>query len=96
NFVDSNRAMLLDLIARDGDVRRATVSALRPILAGAETTTDVLGRVLMKNDLIRLKKLAKEVSRKGDRKLQIAMKPIIALSTKAEGKSLADILQIKL
>ena len=96
NFVDGNRAMLLDLIARDGDVRRATVSALRPILAGAETTTDVLGRVLLKNDLIRLKKLAKEVSRKGDRKLQIAMKPIIALSSRAEGKSLADILQIKL
>lgn len=94
DFVDSNRAELLALAARDGDVRRATVAALRPLVAGTTTTTDVLTRVLTARDLHRLEKLAGELIGKGSPKLQAAAKPVVALRRKAEGKSIAEVLGI--
>jgi hypothetical protein len=64
SLVDRYRAQLAPLLVFDGDVRRATVVAVKPLVAGATTTTDVLERVLTEEDLQRLDKLAQEVSRK--------------------------------
>lgn len=94
-LVDVHRAELLTLLATDGDVRRATVAALQPILAGAITTTDVFGRVLSGKDLVRIDKLIAEVSRKAGPKLRGAMKPLVELRQKAEGKSLAQVFGIR-
>jgi hypothetical protein len=44
SFVDRHRGELLTLLVKDGDTRRAMAAALRPILVGAITTDDVLGR----------------------------------------------------
>lgn len=96
DFVSKNRAQLLTLLAKDGDIRRATVDALRPILVGATTTTDVLDRAFTQEDLKRLDKLAREIHSKCDRNFQTALKVLISLRSKAEGKTLAEILQIKL
>lgn len=96
DFVSQNRAQLLTLLAKDGDIRRATVAAFRPILAGATTTTDVLDRAFTPEDLKRLDKLAREISRKSDRKFQTALKVLMSLRRRAEGKTFAEILQIKL
>jgi hypothetical protein len=96
DFVSQNRAQLLTLLAKHGDIRRATVAALRPILAGSITTTDVLDRSFTPKDLKRLDKLAREISNKSDRKFQTALKVITSLMHKAEGKTMAEILKIKL
>lgn len=94
-FVDRNRAALLNALTQDRDIQRATIKALRPLVAGATITTDVLNRAITEEDLERLQTLAKEIVRKGDRKMKAAVKPLQALSSRASGKSLAKILQIK-
>jgi len=94
-FVDANRAELLTLVAKDGDVRRATIAALRPIVAGATTTDDVITRMLMKQDLERLDKLANLVAAKGSPSLKAAAKTMSALRPRSEGKSIADVLGLK-
>ena len=95
DFVSQNRAELLSLLAKDGDIRRATVAAFRPILAGATTTTDVLDRALTAQDLDRLDKLAREVSRKSSPKLRTALNVLQTLKPNTEGKTLANILRIR-
>jgi hypothetical protein len=95
DFVDKHRAELLTLLAKDRDVRRATVAAIRPLVAGATTTTEVLERVLTERDIKSLGLLAREVERKSGRKLQATLKMVRALGDKAAGKSLAGILDIK-
>lgn len=96
DFVDSQRAELLTLLAKDGDVRRATIAALRPLVMGATTTTDVLERVFTDKDLKRMDKLAREVTTKASPELQETLKPLLALRGKAEGKSMARLLGLKL
>jgi hypothetical protein len=96
DFADKHRAQLLTLLAKDRDVRRATVAALKPIVAGASTTTEVLERILTERDIKNLDLLAREVGRKSGRKLQGALKMIRSLGDKAAGKSLARILGIEL
>jgi len=96
DFVDNNRAELLTLLTKDRDIRRATVAALRPLLVGVTTTTDVLERRLTAEDLKRLDKLAREVSRKSGSKLKLALKVFQQFRLGVEGKSLANILRIKL
>jgi len=93
-FVDSHRAELVTLLAKDGDVRRATVAAFKPLLAGATTTTEVLERVLTAQDLARIDRLVREVSRKAGTSLKRALKPLTALRSSAERKSMAKILGI--
>ena len=93
-FVDSNRAELLTLVARDGDVRRATVAALRPLVAGTTTTTDVLTRVLTDADLARLDRVARQLLDKGSPKLQEAAQAMTALRRRAEGNTIAEVLGI--
>ena len=91
-----HQAELLLLLLRSGDVRRATVAAFRPLMAGATTTTDVLERILTAEDLKVFDKLAAEVSRGGSDKLSAGMKVVQSLWDKAEGKSLAEILNLEL
>ena len=95
-FVHKHRVELLTMLAKDGDIRRATVTAFQPLVAGATTTTDVLERVLTADDLKALARLAAEVSRKAGPMLQTGLKIVRALRDKAEGKSLARILGIQL
>jgi hypothetical protein len=95
-LVDDHRAELASLLMKDGDLRRATIAALRPLLGGATTTTDVLDRVLTADDLKRLDAVAREVSRRGSRELNRRLKPLLGLKSKAEGKTPAKILEIKL
>lgn len=94
-FVDDNRAELLSLLSRDGDIRRATVAALRPLVAGATTTTDVLERRLTERDVERLQKLAREVQRRGSRRLSTALKVLTALANRSAGRSIGGILGIR-
>ena len=94
-FVDQHRAELLNLLTKDGDIRRATVAALAPLVAGATTTTDVLERVMTAGDLDNLDKLSREVESKGSSRLKPALKMVRALRSKAEGRSLAEILELK-
>lgn len=95
-FVDKHRAPLLNLLTQDRDIQRATVKTLRPIVAGATTTTDVLNRVITDDDIAELKQLAKELSRRGDKRVNAAIKPLLALTSRASGKSIATLLQLKL
>jgi hypothetical protein len=94
-FVDEHRYELTTLLLRDGDLRRATIAALRPIVAGATTTTDVLERAFSAEDLKRLDAVARELSRRGSEEIQESLKPVLALGLRAEGKTAAAILGIK-
>lgn len=95
DFVDAHRAELLTLLTQDGDLRRATVAALRPLLAGATTTTDLLERTFTAGDLRRIDALAREVQRAGSAQLRRAVKPVFALRPTAEGKTVADVIGIR-
>lgn len=94
-FYDRNQAELLGLVSREGDVRRAVAAALRPLVAGATTTTDVLERVLTDQDLAAFDKLGRELERLGSERLKKALGPLRTLRGKAAGKSLADILGLE-
>jgi hypothetical protein len=95
DLVDVHRAELLTLLVTDGDVRRATIVALEPILAGAVTTSDVFDRVLDGRDLEQIDRLVREVSRKAGPKLRDALKPLVELRQKAQGKRLAQVFGIR-
>jgi hypothetical protein len=94
-FLDNNRAEFAELLLKSGDIRRAMVASLRPLVAGATTTTDVLQRVLTPDDLERLEALATEVARRGSKQLAKNLRPVQALAKNAAGRSLADILRIQ-
>jgi hypothetical protein len=94
-FVDAHRAALADMLLKDGDVRRATAASLRPILAGATTSTQVLQRSLTADDLKRLSALAEEVGRRGGKALQKRLTSVRRLAKQAEGKTVAELLGIE-
>ncbi|HLM10020.1 MAG TPA: hypothetical protein VK307_09930 [Thermoleophilaceae bacterium] len=95
-LVDSHRAELTDLLLKDGDVRRATVATLRPIVAGATTSTEVLERALTGEDLTRLERLADAVARRTSDRVDKSLGPVRRLARSAEGKTPAEILGITL
>jgi len=95
DFVDVHRHELLTLLARNGDVRRMTTAAFRPLLAGADTTGDVLERVLRGEDVARLEKLAEQVRSAASPGLAKALQPISDLAAGAEGKSMAQVLRMR-
>jgi hypothetical protein len=97
DFVDKHRADLLDLLVRNGDIRRATVAAIRPLVAGAITTSDLFERKLTDDDVDRLKKLASQVSRAASNaRLRTALKALVSLADKAEGKRIGAVFDLKL
>lgn len=96
DFVDQNRAELLTLFAKDGDVRRATLAGIKPLVSGTTTTSEVFERQVTAGDLDRLERLGRELARKGGPGLQESLKKLMELRPKGEGESLAKILKIKL
>lgn len=94
DFADQHRAELLTLFAKDGDVRRATLAAIRPLVAAAETTTDVMERKISREDLKRLNKMGRELMRKGSPKLKEALEQLKGLEPDA-GVTLGEALEIE-
>lgn len=94
DLVDEHRVQLVHLLLRNGDVRRATVATLRPLVAGATTSTDVLTRTLTAKDLRRLDRLAAEVARHGDERLSKSLAPLQRMTRKAEGRTPAEVLEL--
>ena len=94
DFFDQHRAELLTLFAKDGDVRRATLAAIRPLVAGAETTTDVMERVVTHEDLKRLNKAGRELMRKASPRLKETLEQLKALEPEA-GVTLGSALGIE-
>jgi hypothetical protein len=94
-FVDVNRAELLTMFAKDGDVRRSMLAAIRPLVAGAMTTSEVLERKVSKDDIERLERLGKELARKGGPRLQKGLEQLRRLKPDA-GVTMARALEIDL
>lgn len=95
DFVDEHSAELAQLLIKDGDVRRAAIAAVRPLVAGAATTTDVLERTLTPADLQRLGAFARELSRRGSKDIKRGLGPVVALGSAAKGKTPAKVLSIR-
>lgn len=93
--VDTHRGELLTLLAKDGDVRRATVAALRPATRGAVTTDDVLRTVVTDDVLARAERLATTVSRKASPALQAVVSDLQGLVDDARGATLAEIFDLQ-
>jgi hypothetical protein len=94
-FIDRHRSELLTLLIKDGDTRRALTAALRPILVGADTTSDVLRRSVTEADIARLDKLIALAAGKGSSAFSKSLKAVAAFFKDAAGKSLAESLEIK-
>lgn len=94
-FVDVHRHELLTLLAKNGDVRRATTATFRPLLAGAVTTGDVLERTFTDEDVRQLSKLAEQVQSAASPDLAKALRPLLEMAGNAEGKSLAQVLRMR-
>ena len=95
-LVETHRAEIANLLLKDGDVRRATAAALRPIVAGATTSTDVLERALTAEDLRRLDVLATEIGRRAGDEFGKRLAAVRRLAKSAEGRTPAEILGIEL
>lgn len=68
-FVDRHRAELLSMLLINGDARRSTVAALRPILRGATTTDRVFAYILGSEDLERVGLALDTVAKSGSKAL---------------------------
>lgn len=95
DFVRQNRAELLTLFAKDGDVRRASLSAIKPLVRGAVTTTEVLERNVTGEDLERLERLSRELERRAGPKLREGLERLRALKPES-GMVMAKALEIDL
>lgn len=93
--VDVHRGELLTMLAKDGDVRRAALSALRPVAGKAVTTDDVLDRVLDAEDVARFSKLADVVERRADKDLRAVLKELRGMLEGGEGRSLAQVFGVR-
>lgn len=93
--INRHRSEILTLVVKDGDTRRAMVAALRPILAGAVTTTDVLERKLTAQDVERLNRMLAVGSGNGTAELRKSLEALHALLDGATGRSLAEVLAIE-
>lgn len=95
DLLERHQAELLQLLSREGDVRRAIVAALRPLLAGCTTTTEVLERMLLPEDVTALTRLAKELERFAQGRLRKSLLMLQDLEGKVEGRTVGDILGIE-
>lgn len=94
-LLDRHQAELLQLLSRHGDVRRAIVAALRPLLAGATTTTEALRRVLLPEDVSALASLGRELERFAGDRLKTSLRMVQDLEGRADGRTLGDILDLE-
>lgn len=95
-FINRHRNELTTLVVNDGEAQRAIVSALRPILVGASTTTDVLEHKLTEFEVDQLNELINVWDSRGSASLRKSLKVFQALLDGATGRSLAEILAIKM
>ncbi|HEY0285349.1 MAG TPA: hypothetical protein VGC23_08170 [Vicinamibacterales bacterium] len=82
-FVTRHRAELLSMLLTNGDVRRSTVRALRPILRGAVTTDRVFAHVLVPEDLERVALALDTAAKSGSKALATDIR---ALRRKLDGR----------
>jgi hypothetical protein len=94
-LINRHQSELLTLVVTKGDFRRALLTALRPILRGAVTTTDVLERRLDKQDLDRLNRALDVVDTQGSPEFRKSLRFVRALLLEAEGRSLSEIFRIR-
>jgi hypothetical protein len=94
-FVNRHRAELLGLLVGDGDLRRALVAALGPLLRGAVTTSDILERRIEPADAARIDRLAQVGGTKGSDALRKSLKPVHLLFRGAAGRTLGEIFEIR-
>lgn len=95
SFIERHRSELMPLLARDGDVRRAIVVALRPIFAGAATTSDILERPLRSQDVKRLRRLLTLGESKGSPALAESIKTLAKLLEGDQTRSLGQIFRVE-
>lgn len=89
--VDTHRGELLTMLAKDGDVRRAAVSALRPVTKSAVTSDDVLRTVLTDDAIERFDRLADTVTRKASPQLRNVIGELRDLASDARGATLGQL-----
>lgn len=89
--VDTHRGELLTMLAKDGDVRRAAVSALRPVTKSAVTSDDVLRTVLTDDAIERFDRLGDTVTRKASPQLQNVIGELRELAGEARGATLGQL-----
>jgi hypothetical protein len=77
DFVQRHRAELANLLVHEGDVRRALIMAVGPVVAGVVTTSELFERRLSPDDLERLERLAAEVARAGSARLKRELDPLL-------------------
>lgn len=93
--IDEHRGELLTLLIKSGDVRRATISALTPLVADAVTTDDVLGRALGAEDADRFERLADTVERIGSDDLSRLVAEFRPLMKRAKGATVGELFGLK-
>lgn len=91
--VERRRADLMMLLVRNGDIRRATVAALRPILRGAATTDALFSRRLTTEDVGRLTDLLQVVERHASDALRTDVAAFRPLLRGAAGKRIDQIVE---
>ncbi len=94
-FVNRHRSELMALVVQDGDARRAIVAALRPILAGAITTDDVLAHRLSASETARLHALVALGDSKGSAELRKSLRVLAEMLDGAAGRSVGEVLGAK-
>ena len=94
-LVNAHRHQLLTLVAKDGDVRRSAIRAVSNLAQGAVTSSEFFAKRFSKKDVANFERLAKELSRKGGRRMKLAMNTMLPLLDGAEGKSVGSILKVK-
>lgn len=89
--VDTHRGELLTLLAKDGDVRRAAVAALRPVTKSAVTSDEVLHTVLTDDRIEQFERLADTVVRKASPPLRNVIGELRELAGEARGATLGQV-----
>ncbi len=89
--VDTHRGELLTMLAKDGDVRRAAVAALRPVTKAAVTSDEVLRTVLTDDSIERFDRLADTVTRKASPQLRNVIGELRELASDARGATLGQL-----
>lgn len=91
DFVQTMRADLFQLVVHNGDVRRATVHALGPILRGAVTVDQLFQRRLSRDDIDRLDLMFDTWLRQGPDRLAPAVKLLRSYFKLTDGQTIADL-----
>ncbi len=89
--VDTHRGELLTMLAKDGDVRRAAVAALRPVAKSAVTSDDVLRTVMTDDTIERFDRMVDTVTRKASPQLKKVIGELRKLTSDSRGATLGQL-----